>query len=236
MYTVIRVIIFSGPPGPQGTHGPMGDTGTPGMPGPPGPQGPTNQGNDITAIHIIYGIVHFKCADTVGTTYIRWGHDNCPNSADIVYSGKVAGASHADKGGGSSAQCLSSDPEYVNSTNISQKKAYMYGAQYDSGHSAYNQDIPCAVCYANRSTVHMIPAKFTCPSGWTKEYHGYLMTSLGYQPKVEYMCVDKTFKGAIRRSKIDKGLLLYPVEVKCQSLPCPPFNATMDMMCVLCTK
>ena len=176
------------------------------------------------------------CFTAVGTTYIRWGHDNCPNTADVVYSGKVAGATHSNKGGGSSAQCLPNDPEYVNSTNISQKKAYMYGAQYDNSLSAYNQDIPCAVCYANRSTTYMMPAKFTCPSGWTKEYHGYLMTSLDYQPKVEYVCVDTAFKGAIRRSKIDKGLLLYPVEVKCQSLPCPPFNATMDMMCVLCTK
>ena len=172
----------------------------------------------------------------VGATYIRWGHNNCPKTTNVVYTGRIAGASPADKGGGSSAQCLPIDPEYADSTSMTQKKAYMYGAQYDNGVSIHNHDIPCALCYVNRSTTHMMPAKFTCPSGWTKEYNGYLMTSLGYQPKVEYMCVDKAFRSDKRKRKIDKGLLLYPVEVKCQSLPCPPFNATMDMMCVLCTK
>ena len=154
----------------------------------------------------------------------------------MIYSGKVAGANHADKGGGGNAQCLPTDPEYNDSINTTQKKAYMYGAQFDNSIDILNHDIPCALCYANHSTSLMIPAKFTCPSGWTNEYYGYLMTSLGYQSKVEYMCVDKAFKNTKRRSKVDKGLLLYPVEVKCQSLPCPPFNATTDMMCVLCTK
>jgi len=99
---------------------------------------------------------------SVGTTYIRWGHHSCPNTADMVYSGKVAGASHADQGGGSRAQCLPSDPEYVESANsISEKKAYMYGAQYDGNQSPQNHDIPCALCYANRSTAYMVPAKLT---------------------------------------------------------------------------
>ena len=172
----------------------------------------------------------------VGTTYIRWGHDDCPINADVIYSGRVAGANHTDKGGGSNPQCLPTDPEYNDSLNTTQKKAYMYGAQFDNSVNILNHDIPCALCYANRSTSVMIPAKFTCPSEWTNEYHGYLMTSLGYQSKTEYMCVDKAFRRTNRESKTDKGMLLYPVEIKCQSLPCPPFNATMDMMCVLCTK
>ena len=141
----------------------------------------------------------------------------------------VAGANHADKGGGSSAQCLPTNPEYTDSATSMNKKSYIYGAQYDSNSFIHNHDIPCALCYANRSTTQMIPAKVTCPSGWTKEYNGYLMTS-------EYLCVDKAFSSANRKSKIDQGLLLHPVEVKCQSLPCPPYNATMDLMCVLCTK
>ena len=172
----------------------------------------------------------------VGTTYIRWGHNDCPNSADVIYSGRVAGANHTDKGGGSNAQCLPTNPEYNDTLSTAQTKGYIYGAQFDSSTSMLNHDIPCALCYANRSTSLMIPAKFTCPSGWTNEYHGYLMTSLDDQSKVEYMCVDKAFRSANRESKIEKGLLLYPVEVKCQSLPCPPFNATMDMTCAQCTK
>ena len=43
----------------------------------------------------------------------------------------------------------------------------------------HGTDVSCAVCHAyvnNCNGVYMVPAKFTCPSGWTREYCGYLMT------------------------------------------------------------
>ena len=154
----------------------------------------------------------------------------------MIYSGRVAGSNHDDKGGGSNAQCLPTDPEYNVTLTSTQKKAYMFGAQFDNSIDIHNHDILCALCFANRSTSLMIPAKFTCPSGWTNEYHRYLMTSFGYQSRVEYICVDKAFRRDNREDKIEKGILLYPVKIKCNSLHCPPFNATIDMLCAQCTK
>ena len=41
----------------------------------------------------------------------------------------------------------------------------------------YDQNIPCTVCYAStRAAMIMVPAKTECPSSWTREYYGYLMT------------------------------------------------------------
>ena len=60
----------------------------------------------------------------------------------------------------------------------------MYGAEYqaytDSNshlHARHDHDVPCAVCYVTQHPmVYMVPAKYTCPSGWTREYHVYLMS------------------------------------------------------------
>ena len=50
----------------------------------------------------------------------------------------------------------------------------------------------CTQCYTpGRTAVTMIPAKTECPSGWHREYNGYLMSS-GYWHKhpTTYICVD----------------------------------------------
>ena len=41
----------------------------------------------------------------------------------------------------------------------------------------HNHNVPCAVCHVStRAAVLMIPAWRHCPSQWTLEYTGYLMT------------------------------------------------------------
>ena len=38
----------------------------------------------------------------------------------------------------------------------------------------------------------MMPARNDCPSGWTEEYHGYLMTShYTHKNQKEFICVDR---------------------------------------------
>jgi len=76
----------------------------------------------------------------------------------------------------------------------------MYGAEYqtltDSNshvHGCYNFDVLCAVCYvSNCNAVYIVPAKYTCPTGWTR---GYLMaqhyTDDHYH--TQHTCVDTAF-------------------------------------------
>ena len=83
----------------------------------------------------------------------------------------------------------------------------------------------------------MMPARNDCLSGWTKEYHGYLMTSqYTRRHSSEFICVDGNPE-YVRGSKQNKdGALLYSVEGRCGSLPCPPYVEGRELTCAVCTK
>ena len=36
-----------------------------------------------------------------GTVFVRWGHDECPSTAQLVYSGRVGGSYYTHYGSGS---------------------------------------------------------------------------------------------------------------------------------------
>ena len=62
-------------------------------------------------------------------------------------------------------------------------------SHFQEDHSKlHNHNVPCAVCYAStRVAVTMIPAKTRCPSTWTLEYSGYLMSAYkGYSSSPHY--------------------------------------------------
>ena len=178
-----------------------------------------------------------------GTVYVRWGHDQCPSTAQLVYSGRAGGADRR-QGGASNPQCLPLDPNFLTPIRSSEYRGLMYGAEYRtwifSGshfHGRHNADVPCAVCYVTqRSTVYMLPVKYTCPSGWTREYYGYLMPNYYQEATSEFTCVDIAFKSVPGSSAVQSGLLFHFVEGRCGSLPCPPYNNKRELSCAVCTK
>ena len=98
--------------------------------------------------------------------------------------------------------------------------------------------IPCAVCYVStRTTLYMMPAKYTCPKDWTTEYYGYLMAERSYYDhyRSQYTCVDKSLKPVIGTHYNHNGLLFHFVEGRCGSLPCPPYEETKELTCAVCT-
>ena len=180
-----------------------------------------------------------------GTVYVRWGHDQCPSTAQLVYSGRAGGSHYSHSGGGSNTQCLPLDPNFLTAISGSQTRAYMYGAEYETWtdsnsylHGRHSTDIPCAVCHvSNRTAVYMVPAKYTCPTGWTREYYGYLMAEYysGHY-RSQFTCMDIAFKPVTGSSADHNGLLFYFVEGRCGSLPCPPYDRTREFSCAVCTK
>ena len=89
----------------------------------------------------------------------------------------------------------------------------------------------------------MIPAKIACPSGWTKEYHGYLMTErYSLHHSTEFVCVDRNPEIRVTSSAIGQhGALFYPVEGECDqgNLPCDRYHGYIDgaeLTCVVCSK
>ena len=127
-----------------------------------------------------------------------------------------------------------------------QHRAFMYGAEYETNtdsnshvHGRQDHDVPCAVCHvSSRTAVYMVPAKYTCPTGWTREYYGYLMSSYhgNDRHRTQYTCVDTAFKPVPGTSTNTNGLLFYFVDGRCGSLPCPPYDNTKELSCAVCTK
>eukprot|EP00058_Branchiostoma_floridae_P013330 XP_002598818.1 hypothetical protein BRAFLDRAFT_74505 [Branchiostoma floridae] len=214
-----------GQPGPQGPIGPKGDIGPEGPPGEKGDTGADGDGG--------------------GSVYIRWGRTTCPNDTEtsLIYDGIAGGTLNSHSGGGANYVCLPKDPEWGVFTNGNQGFAYMQGAEYrvganiPFGTSLSGHDVPCAVCHvASRGSKLMIPARHSCPSGWTREYKGYLMTERQTHNRSEFVCMDREPETRPGGHENKGGALLYPVQANCGSLPCPNYVQGRELTCVVCTK
>ena len=84
----------------------------------------------------------------------------------------------------------------------------------------------------------MIPATNKCPSGWTREYHGYLMTShYAEKHSSEFVCIDVNAEAVPGGYRNTNGALLYLVQVNCGfGIPCVPYVEGKELTCVVCTK
>ena len=149
------------------------------------------------------------------------------------------GKSHYTHGGGINHLCLPLDPESPSNVQSGfQSKSYIYGVEYQSRFPGLlNQDAPCAVCEVQgRSAVLMIPAKQTCPAGWTLEYEGLLTSDYHTHKGTDFICVSSDPEAADGGHANQDGGLLYVVEAQCGSLPCPPYVSGHELSCVVCTK
>ena len=187
-----------------------------------------------------------------GTLYTRWGKSTCPQvgGTELVYSGIAGGTYFYQIGGGANYLCMPKVPEYSRTLRYrggTQGYAHVYGAEYEAPlQGGHNHNVPCAVCrVSTRSTVLMIPAKATCPSGWTREYYGYIMTEnkgfdgqYGIRGRTMFECVDRDQESRPGGGHANTdGALFYHVEAACNhGLPCPPYNPTQELNCVVCTK
>ena len=211
-----------GPPGFPGFPGLKGELGQSGTPGLKGEKG--NKGTPTT---------------TAGIVYTRWGRTSCRTGASRLYAGRAGGSVEIDRGGGSNYLCLPNDPEYSQFQSGVQGKSYIYGVEYEGPpmiRSRENQNAHCAICFvSNKETQLMIPAKRTCPSGWTKEYHGYLMTERRDTIRTEFVCVDD-YMEPVHGSDGHKGNShFYHVEAHCNGMACPPYNNYKELTCVVCS-
>ena len=235
----------TGPPGPRGTQGipgmqgprgisglrgPVGEKGMRGDPGLPGPQGQRGAQGPPTG----------------GTTYIRWGRTTCPtdNGTELLYSGRAGGTHHGHSGGAANYLCMPDDPDHLQYQSGVQGHSYVAGVEYwytshPSLSSANNHNVPCAVCYvATRSVAVMIPAKTQCPTNWTLEYIGYLMSEYrGYDGRTMYECVDEDPESIPGLNSVTNlRAILHLVEPSCNGLSCPPYDDEKELTCAVCTR
>ncbi|XP_062619878.1 short-chain collagen C4-like [Saccostrea cucullata] len=183
-----------------------------------------------------------------GTTYIIWGKKSCPsiNGTSTVYSGISGGRLFTTSGSGTNTLCLPHNPD---PTPSDYPKAYqgnyvawgtIHGAEYQFTYRniAVDDDVPCAVCLLMHASTIMIPAKTTCPTGWTIQYSGVLTAEQDSHHGSDFLCLDGNpeYMTEGSRMKDYNGKLFYPVRAACGSLPCPPYTSQQLVSCVVCSK
>ncbi|XP_023930272.1 short-chain collagen C4 isoform X8 [Lingula anatina] len=245
--------------GPQGPPGRDGRDGRDGIQGPPGPKGvPGSLTLDtlkqmLGQIGIQKGVPPTALPannNNGGTVYIRWGRTTCSTHSKLLYKGIASGTDDLKTGGGSNYLCLPQTPEWGKYQDGGQGTgSFIHGVQYEriysnifsttntGGHNLPNQDAPCAVCYTQTRPSHvMIPAKKTCPAGWTTEYNGYLVSAFNTHQRTEFVCLDEGPEVVAGGHEDKIAASFYTAEAKCGTLPCPPYVDGRELACVVCSK
>ena len=159
--------------------------------------------------------------------------------------GSMGGGYYTHIGGGTNYVCLTNKPIYDKYQSGWQGGAAIYGTEYQTSFAGFTRgdlnqhDAPCAVCHVrSRGSQVMIPGTNKCPSGWTREYYGYLMTShYNHAHPSDFVCVDFDAEVVPGSHKDTNGALLYVVEGNCDhALPCKPYIHGYELTCVVCTK
>ena len=222
--------------GPKGTSGPGGAKGERGMRGDPGLQGPKG-GQGVQG------------PPSGGATYTRWGRTTCPTGqgTELVYGGRTMAMHWAYTGGGANYLCMPDEVDYLQFQYGVQGNSYIAGAIYWYSYphplsSFNNYNVPCAVCrVTNRSVALTIPAKTQCPTAWTREYFGYLMSEhSNHLGRTMYECVDKDPE-RVEGLGISGGV--YPfayfaaVETYFEDGPSnSPYDDEKELTCAVCTR
>ena len=92
---------------------------------------------------------------------------------------------------------------------------------------------------STREAVFMLPARTSCPTGWTREYYGYLMSGAAQWPdhsRTTFECVDKDQDSVPGSGPDTHGAVFYHVEAHCNKIACPPYNNYKELNCAMCTK
>ena len=229
-----------GPPGPpcpkgsKGSTGPSGRIGLKGQRGATGPHGPKGQKGELRLKGSVgyngdRGLCIPSCnslcprhkrdsdsstseTDVPGVVYTHWGDSSCHSeNANMVYSGLAISGSSGNN------LCLP----------LSQHDRTLYP----------HSEIPCSVCLAlQHSTVLMIPAEVTCPSGWNSEYVGRLMTgSSDQRSDGQFYCIDEMYADSMTKPNGGERAkaAFTQVKVDCNGSLADDCDSTLK--CVVCT-
>ena len=171
----------------------------------------------------------------------------------LFFKGRVGGPLHNKGGSVANFLCLHNEPQWENVNPGHQgSTGSIWGTSYalvtgatqvfsyanNGGISLKMKPAPCAVCdVPGRTRSIMIPARKDCPSGWTREYSGYLAGELqnAERRRSTAICVDEAPETTTGTDE-DYESVLHPVEARCGTLPCTTYTDGNELTCVVCSK
>ena len=181
-------------------------------------------------------------------SFTRWGRKMCPGTeqTELVYQGTTVGSSF-DEAGSADYLCLHSQPEFLHTTRGQQThRGKLYATEYETDDSSpaftnnmHRHDAPCSVCYSpSRSTKITIPGRITCPSSWTREYHGYLMGADHHARRGSRspVCIDVNATTLPESAPHLLKSRFYFYEVTCLGIDCQKYFDGAEVTCVVCTR
>lgn len=176
-----------------------------------------------------------QCTDVdYSSTYVRWGHRDCPVGAMKMYTGYAAAGHHsASSGGGYNTVCLHPSPTHLDHKAGMQGGGRLYGTEYKGTKNQF-QDAVCTVCAASGSTYTQW-GSHECPSNQRMEYKGYIMSNR-WNWRSDYVCVDEARDYTVESSSAQQsGNYWYETAYKPGSLPTGVYDADYMPTCAQCT-
>ena len=246
---------LKGGPGPTGQKGSQGPRGPPGPPGPKGSRGSTGAKGSIGATGQkgstgSRGSTGQKGQTGLGGSKGQKGERGlCPNPSDCIdcsfpcFARRKRDSDDAASEIGASGvvythwgegSCRSENANTVYSgttiSGLSGNNLCLPLSQHAPAlHQRSTSEIPCSTCLAlQHSTVLMIPAKVTCPSGWSSEYVGRLMTGSAHSSNGQFYCIDETYA----KSKIGDESAFTQVKVDCNGSLAEDCSTLKCVVCV----
>ncbi len=172
-----------------------------------------------------------------GGVFTHWGSSRCNN--ETVYSGIMSSSVHNDTGGASNYLCMPNEASY--GTQVSSALESDTGGITAVEFTSSTSTVACSVCFIPRVTVLMIPARSACPTGWTTEYSGYLMSQATIQERTEYVCVQLVSPDRVS-IETGAGGRVHFVTVDCENgFRCnqdsdTSYLAERELSCVVCSR
>ena len=167
---------------------------------------------------------------------------------DFIFTllGLAAAGYYNSAGASSNYHCLPETPHYdAFQSGTSSYRGYMYSVEYYTSDfspftALHGHDAPCALCRVeHRGTVTTIPALMSCPQGWTREYHGYLMGERHNHARAgQAVCVDREPEMVPGTVTYAAGAFFFAIEARCDgdgNLPCAPYTQEHELTCVVCS-
>eukprot|EP00045_Choanoeca_perplexa_P018407 m.290873 g.290873 ORF g.290873 m.290873 type:complete len:3950 (+) comp17810_c0_seq1:79-11928(+) len=179
-----------------------------------------------------------------GAVYIRYGKHACGSTSTAIDYGVAAGADYTLSGGVSQFLCMTNQTQVLDVKTGNQASAEIEQAEFQTGDSNLNplfeslhdHEATCVVCQAPtlRTNVLMHPGTTICPTGWTREYFGYLLSSHYTHKRVNGICMDEK-PDKFGTSSSQNGALLYFAEMR-DAAAFPTYTNNLELTCAVCTR
>ncbi|PVD34521.1 hypothetical protein C0Q70_05796 [Pomacea canaliculata] len=146
----------------------------------------TQHDQDIT--NLISDVQGLK--ELTGSTFVRWGRNECPDNATLVYRGFTSASHYDDTASTPNRLCLTDTPGFDSTDMYGDFYQRVFGAEYfvtGPNHTV----VPCAVCRTPQPTTIMVPGTWNCSEGWDTQYIGHIIGHFFTDIRAsEYICLD----------------------------------------------